>query len=712
MAAYDTSKIRNVVLVGHSGSGKTTFAETMLYEAKAINRRGTVGDGNTQSDYTSLEQQRGHSLFASVLHCSWKDTKINILDTPGLDDFAGEVVTALKVADTVLMLLNARSGVEVGTELIWEYIDTFQTPAIFVINQLDHEKADFENTLEQAKNRFGSRVLPLQFPVNQGPGFNAIIDALRMVMYVFPPEGGKPQKMPIPAEHQARADALHNALVEAAAENDETLMEKYFEEGTLSEEELAKGLAIGLAHRQFYPVFCASGGKDMGSGRIMGFIHDICPSPAERPAAALEGGGSKPCDPNARPCVFIFKTVNEPKVGNVSYFKVYSGMLKTGDELTNAENGSVERFSQLFESEGKNRDAVNELRAGDIGCTVKLKSAHTNQTLNPKGADIKIEPIHFPGSRIRMAVVPPSKADVEKMAHALHSIREEDPTLHVEQSIELRQTIIEGQGEMHLDIVRYKAEQNFGVHLDFIEPRIPYRETITKEANQDYRHKKQSGGAGQFAEVHMRIEPYFEGMPAPHGLNSKNTEVEDLKWGGKFAFVWAIVGGVIDSRFTNAIKKGIMSKMEEGPSTGSYCRDIRVSVYDGKMHDVDSNDMAFQTASMMAFREGFHKAGPQILEPIYNLEVMCDADVMGAVMGDLQTRRAIIMGMDADGHYQVIKARVPLKELHKYSSSLRSLTQGKAKFSIGFAEYAAVPGDIQAKLAAEYAKQQEAHAEH
>ncbi|HNL37562.1 MAG TPA: elongation factor G, partial [Saprospiraceae bacterium] len=535
----------------------------------------------------------------------------------------------------------------------------------------------------------------------------------RMVMYVFPAEGGKPEKKNIPAEHQARADELHNALVEAAAENDEGLMEKYFENGTLDEEELAKGLTIGLAHHQFFPVFCASGLKDMGSGRIMGFIHDICPSPADRPAAALAGGGTKPCDPGARPCVFIFKTVNEPKVGNVSYFKVYSGTIKTGDELTNASNGTVERFTQLYESEGKTRDSVDELRAGDIGCTVKLKNSHSNQTLNPKGSEVRIEPIHFPSPRIRMAVVPPSKADVEKMAHALHGIQEEDPTLLVEQSIELKQTIIQGQGEMHLDIVRYKAEQNYGVHLEFIEPRIPYRETITKEANQDYRHKKQSGGAGQFAEVHMRIEPYYEGMPDPAGLTVRNTEVEDLKWGGKFAFLWCIVGGTIDARFTNAIKKGIASKLEEGPLTGSYCRDVRVSIYDGKMHPVDSNDMAFQIASMMAFKEGFLKAAPQLLEPIYELEVMCDAEFMGNVMGDLQTRRAIILGMDSEGHYQVIRARVPLKELHKYSSTLRSLTQGKAKFSLTFSEYSAVPGDIQSKLASEYAKHQaEAHGEH
>jgi elongation factor G len=712
MATYDTSKIRNVVLVGHAGCGKTTFAETMLFEAKAISRRGNVAEGSTQSDYTSVEQERGHSLFASVLHASWKDTKINILDTPGLDDFVGEVVTALKVADTAVVMLNAKGGVEVGTELIWEYVDAFETPSIFVINQLDHEKSDFEATLEQAKARFGNRVLPLQFPVNQGADFNAIVDALRMVMYEFPASGGKPEKKPIPAEHLDRANTLHNALVEAAAENDEQLMDKYFSEGNLDEEELARGLTIGLAHHQFFPVFCASGLKDMGSGRIMGFIHDICPSPADRPAASLESGGSKPCDPAARPSVFIFKTVNEPKVGLVSYFKVYSGTVKSGDELTNADNGTVERFNQLYESEGKNRDAVPELKAGDIGCVVKLKGSHTNQTLNAKGSETRIERIHFPGSRIRMAVKPPSNADVEKMAHALHAIREEDPTLHLEQSIELKQSIIEGQGEMHLDIVRYKAEQNFGVKLEFMEPRIPYRETITRESNKDYRHKKQSGGSGQFAEVHMRVEPYYDGMPAPHGLTVKNVEVEDLKWGGKLSFCWAIVGGSIDARFINAIKKGIMAKMENGPLTGSYCRDIRVSIYDGKMHPVDSNDMAFQIAGTMAFKENFLLAQPQLLEPLHDLEVLCDSEVMGNVMGDLQTRRAIIMGMDSQGHYQVIRARVPLKELYKYSSTLRSLTQGKAKFSSSFAEYAAVPPDIQKKLAEEHAKHSTDDADH
>ncbi|MFZ4633475.1 MAG: elongation factor G [Saprospiraceae bacterium] len=704
MPNFETQDIRNVALIGHAGCGKTTLAEAMLYEAKVINRRGSVAEGNTQSDYSPIEQERGHSLFTSLLHCHWKDNKINILDTPGLDDFAGEVVSALKVADTALLLLNARNGVEVGAELLWEYIEQFETPTLLIINQLDHEKADFENTLAQATARFGSRVLPIQFPIETGPGFNAIVDALRMVMYVFAPQGGKPEKKDIPAAHRERAQAMHQALVEAAAENDDALMEKFFEKGELDEEELARGLTIGLAHRQFYPVFCASGLKDMGSGRIMGFIHDICPNPADRPAAALENGGAKPCDANARACVFVYKTVNEPKVGAVSYLKVFSGVLQTGDELVNADTGAVERFAQLYESEGKNRDAVDQLRAGDIGCTVKLKNTHTNQTLNPKGTDLRIARIPFPPPRLRMAVAPPSKSEVEKMAHALHSIHEEDPTLSYEQSAELRQTIVYAQGEMHLDVVRHKAEEVFGVQLVFEEPRIPYRETITKAADQLYRHKKQSGGAGQFAELHMRIEPFYEGMPEPAGLHVRSTEVESLPWGGKFVFVWAIVGGTIDARFINAIKKGVMNKLEEGPLTGSRCRDIRVSIYDGKMHPVDSNDMAFQIAAGMAFKEAFPQAGPQLLEPVYDLEVMCEADVMGNVMGDLQNRRAIIMGMDAQGHYQLVRARVPLKELHLYTGALRALSQGKAKFSMQLAEYAPVPTDLQHKLTEAYAK--------
>ncbi|MBL7813687.1 MAG: elongation factor G [Saprospiraceae bacterium] len=710
---YDAKNLRNVVLLGHSGSGKTSFVECMLYEAKAIPRRGRTEDGNTVSDFTQIEQSRGNSIFSTLMHVGWKDCKINIIDTPGADDFVGEIVSALKVADTAVMMLNARSGVEVGTELIWEYVQTNKTPTLFVINHLDHEKADFDATLEQAQARFGSKVLPVQYPLSTGDGFNTIVDALRMVVYKFPKPGGKPEKHPIPASEMERAEEMHQALVEAAAEGDEGLMDLFFENGTLTEEELTKGLNIALATQSFFPVFCVSATRNMGSGRVMGFIHDICPAPNERPAAPLSSGSTLACDEKGKTAVFIYKTMSEPNVGNVSYFKVFSGTLKSGDDLVNAENGTVERINQMFISEGKTRELVNELRAGDIGVTVKLKNSHTNNTLNVKGSDIKIEPIHFPAPRMRVAVSPPSKNEVEKLARALHTIQEEDPTIIMEQSVELKQMILHAQGQMHLDIVKYRLEKVFNVHVDYIKPRIPYRETITKEANHSYRHKKQSGGAGQFAEVHMRIEPYTEGMPAPSGLNVRNTEEHELAWGGKLVFLNCIVGGAIDARFLSAILKGIMSKMHEGPLTGSYVRDIRVSIYDGKMHAVDSNDMAFMIASSQGFKEAFPMAAPQILEPINDLEILCDGEVMGEVMGDLQTRRAIIMGMDSEGHYQKILARVPLSELHGYSSALRSITQGKAKFTTKFADYQAVPGDIQQRLIEDHKHEMaEEHAHH
>jgi len=708
--SFDTRNIRNVVLLGHSGSGKTTFAETMLYEAKSISRRGSVEEGNTISDYTNIEQERGNSIFSTLLHANWKDSKINIVDTPGLDDFVGEIVAALKVADTAVMLLNAKQGVEVGTEIIWEYIEAFKTPAVFVVNQLDHEKADFENTMEQARARFGNKVIPVQYPLNQGKDFNAIIDALRMVMYVFPAGGGKPEKEDIPASEKERAMEMHNALVEAAAENEEGLMEKFFEAGTLTEEELTEGLRLAIAHQQIVPVFCCSATQNMGSGRIMGFINDVCPSPADRPDADLVGGGTLACKSQGPTTVFIFKTISEPKVGLVSYFKVYSGVLRAGEELINTANRSVERFGQLYIANGKNRDNVEELRAGDIGVTVKMKNTHTNNTLNTKGTDREIDPIHFPESRIHVAIQPPSKNDMEKLMKALHAIAEEDPTLVLEQSKTLKQTLLHGQGELHLDITRYRIEKVNEVTMEFLPPRIPYRETITKAANTMHRHKKQTGGAGQFAEVHLRIEPYYEDMPDPSDLSVRNREVEELPWGGKLAFYWCIVGGSIDGKFSNAIKKGIMNKMEEGPLTGSNCQDIRVCIYDGKMHPVDSNDMAFMLASTMAFKEAFGEAAPQILEPIYDLEILCADDVMGDVMGDLQTRRAIIQGMGTEGHYQKVMARVPAAELYKYSSVLRSLSQGKAKFHTQFAEYSAVPMDIQQKL--REAHKEEAHEAH
>lgn len=703
---FDTKNIRNVVLLGHSGSGKTSLCEAMLYEAKEIDRIGTVEGGSTTSDFTNIEKEKQNSIFSTLMHASWKESKINILDTPGLDDFVGEVVSSLKVADTALMVLNATNGLEVGTELAWEYVEKFKTPAMFIINQVDHDKSDFSNTLEQVKERFGPKVKAVQFPFNEGSGFNSIVDALRMIMYVFPPQGGKPEKKPIPESVMAKAQELHNELVEIAAEMDETLMEKFFDEGTLSESELAEGLTAALANQNFYPVFASSGKLNMGSGRIMGFINDIAPSPAATPAAPLANGKTLDCKSDAEPVMFIYKTMSEPQVGLVSYFKVYSGTIKTGMDIHNLNLRSGERLNQLFVSNGKTRTPVEELRAGDIGVTVKLKNSHTNNTLGPKDADLIMEEIHFPTPRIQEAIVPPGKAEMEKLMKALHGIEEEDPTLEIEISQTLKQTIIHGQGQLHLDIIKYRIEKMNGISMEFTKPKVPYRETITKTIDGVYRHKKQTGGSGQFAEVHMRVEPYYEGMPDPAGLTVRNVELEDLKWGGKLSFLWCIVGGAIDKNYSSAIKKGVLQKMEEGPLTGSNCQDIRISVFDGKMHSVDSSDMAFMIAASYAFKDCFLKAAPQLLEPIYEVEILCPESVTGDVMGDLQTRRAIILGMDTEGLYQKIITAVPLSEMYQYSSTLRALTQGRAKFKQTFKEYNPVPTDLQQKLIKEYQESQ------
>ncbi len=694
----NTKNLRNVVLLGHSDSGKTTLIEAMLYEGGAIKRRGSIEGQNTVSDNTDLEHEKGKTLFSHQMFVNWRKNKINVIDTPGFDDFIGEVVSSLKVADTAIIVLNAANGVEVGTELVWEYVEKYQTPAIFVINQMDHPKADFDKTLEQAKERFGPKLLPIQYPYNSGPNFNSIIDALRMVMYEFPADGGKPEKKPIPDSEIDRVNLMHNALVEIAAENEEGLMEKYFEEDYLSEEELAQGLTIGLAKQTFFPVFVTSGLKDMGSGRLMGFLDDIAPSPAERPARKLENGDEVSYNSDDKTTIFIYKTISEPQVGLISYFKVLSGKLKPGDELVNAENGETERISQLFVAVGKDRIPVTELVAGDLGVTVKLKFARSNHTLNTKGLNRKVRPMEFPESRIRKAISTDAASEMEKLVTALHKISEEDPTLQVEQSAELKQTILHGQGQLHLDLVKERLADDYGVKMNFSEPRISYRETITGKADATYRHKKQSGGNGQFGEIHMTVENFYEDMEEPTGVNIRQKEIEELPWGGKLAFYWCIVGGSIDNRYIGAIKKGIMQQMKEGPLTGSHCQNIRVTVYDGKMHSVDSNDISFQLAAAGAFKEGFHKAQPQLLEPMYAVEILCPDEDTGDVMGDLQTRRAIISGMDSEGHYQKILADVPLSAMHDYGSSLRSITGGRAKFTMKFGDYQLVPMNIQQNL--------------
>lgn len=708
MKQFETNQIKNVAVLGHAGSGKTTLVEAMLFEAGEINRRGSVEDQNTISDYTDIEHERGNSIFDSILHLTWKDHKINIIDTPGLDDFVGEVIAALRVADTAIMVLNAQNGVEVGTEILWEYTEDFKTPMLFAINQLDSEKADFEATVEQAKQRFGDNVVVVQYPLNQGPDFNTIIDVLKMTAYQFPAKGGKPQKLPIPDSERDKANTLHNELIEAIAIHDEGLMELFFEKGELSEEEMAKGLKNAMIHHDLFPVFACSAKQDMGSGRILGFIHDIAPSAQDMPPVSRKSGLTLACDPKGPVCLFIFKTISEPHLGEMSFFKVYSGEVKTGVELINSENGNSERIGQLFMMNGKNRENVTSFIAGDIGATVKLKYTHTNHTLHEKNKPFHITPITFPEPRITVAVHTDNKADVEKIAQALHHLTAEDPTLIIEHSTELKQMLLSGQGELHLNVVKWKLANLYKVKVEFEKPKTPLRETILKAVRKDYRHKKQTGGAGQFAEVHMLVEPYYEGMPMPHDLTVRATEEHSLEWGGKLVFNNCIVGGSIDSRFMTAILKGIMEKMHNGPLTGSYVRDVRVSVYDGKMHAVDSNDMAFKLAATMAFKSAFQEANPQVMEPIYDIEVLVASDAMGEVMGDLQTRRAMIMGIEADGHYQKILARVPLIELYKYSSTLRSLTQGRAKHKQRFAEFAPVPSDVQQRLIADY----KAHATH
>jgi elongation factor G len=705
MATYDSKHVKNIALLGHAGCGKTTLAECMLFEAGITKRRGSIAARNTVSDYHDLETERQSSVFSSLLHTTWKDYKINIIDTPGYDDFAGEVISALRVADTGVMVLNAAMGVEVGTDIIWEYTDTFKTPSIFVVNQLDHQDADFDRALRDAKSHFGNNVVAVQYPVQTGAGFNCIIDVLNMIMYKFGPDGGKPEKVQIPAEEKDKAEQLHKELIETIASNDESLMEKYFDQGELTEEEMKAGLHTSMIKHDIFPLFCASAEKNMGVGRIMSFIDYVCPAAYEMPAQKTKAGKELACDVKGPACIFIFKTIIEPHIGELSLFKVYSGSVKTGAELINENTGATEKINQLFLLEGHNRVPVQELVAGDIGATIKLRSTHVNNTLHEKGANLELEPIIFPKANVTIAIAVVNKGDEEKLSNVLHTLQEEDASMKFEVSPEIKQILLHCQGELHLKVLQWKIEHIHKLEVKFDKPKIPYRETISRKAESSYRHKKQSGGAGQFGEVYMRIEPWYEGMPNPEGLNLRSKEEIDLDWGGKLVFCNCIVGGAIDTRFLPSILKGVMEKMQNGPLTGSYARDIRVSVYDGKMHDVDSNDISFKIAGLHAFRQAFIEADPQLLEPIYTVEVFCPDEMVGPVMGDLQTRMGVVEGMQAEGHFEKITAKVPLAQMHQYSSSLRSLTQGRARFNMYFDSYAPVAYEVQRKL-------MEAHSKH
>ena len=715
MKVYQTNEIKNIALLGSSGSGKTTLVEAMLFESGVIKRRGSIAAKNTVSDYFPVEQEYGYSVFSTVLHVEWNNKKLNIIDCPGSDDFVGSTVTALNVTDTAIILLNGQYGVEVGTQNHFRYTEKLNKPVIFLVNQLDNEKCDYDNILEQLKEAYGSKVVPIQYPISTGPGFNALIDVLLMKKYSWKPEGGAPVIEDIPAEELEKATEMHKALVEAAAENDEGLMEKFFEQDSLSEDEMREGIRKGLVARGMFPVFCVCGGKDMGVRRLMEFLGNVVPFVDEMPKVHNTRGEVVEPDAEGPTSLYFFKTAVEPHIGGVQYFKVMSGTVHEGDDLTNADRGSKERMAQLFVCAGANRIPVEELRAGDIGCTVKLKDVKTGNTLNGKDCDNRFNFIKYPNAKYSRAIKPLNEADVEKMMVVLNRMREEDPTWEIEQSKELKQTIVHGQGEFHLRTLKWRLENNEKLQIKFEEPKIPYRETITKAARADYRHKKQSGGAGQFGEVHLIVEPYYEGMPVPDTykfngqefkINVKGTEEVPLEWGGKLVFINSVVGGAIDTRFMPAILKGIMSRMEQGPLTGSYARDVRVIVYDGKMHPVDSNEISFMLAGRNAFSEAFRNAGPKILEPIYDVEVFVPSDKLGDVMSDMQGRRGMIMGMSSEKGYEKLAAKVPLKEMSNYSTALSSLTGGRASFIMKFASYELVPTDVQNKLMKEFEEQE------
>ncbi|WP_276392114.1 elongation factor G [Eudoraea chungangensis] len=697
MKVYDDKHIKNVVFVGAHNSGKTTLAETMLFEAGLINRRGSVELNNTVSDYHEVEHQRGTSVFATPLHTEWRNYKINIIDTPGLDDFVGEIISSIRVADTIATVINAQHGVEIGTEIIWNYVNNYSKPTLFVINQIDHINANYEAALKGIHALVGNNGVLVQYPITVD-GAQCIVDVLKMKCYKFSSNGGKPEKIPIPENQQERANELHNELVEKAAENDEELLELFFEKGSLNEDEMRQGIKAGMLNHELFPIFCVSALKDMGSGRLMGFIDNVAPAAADlNPEQTVEGEVlvRKKEAPTA---LFIFKTVYQPNLGQISFFKVKSGTIKVNDKLKNSRTGEIEVLNHLYIMDGKKRDLVSKLEVGDIGATLKLKNTETNDTLHELNKRTTIKPIKYPAPRTRKAVSAVRKNEEEKLSDALKKIHSQDPTVVVEFFKELKQLILGCQGELHLATINWVLNNIYGIEAKFERPKIAYRETIQRASNANYRHKKQSGGAGQFAQVNLKIEPWSAGMPEPEGFNIRGKEEVDLVWGGKLVFYNCIVGGVIDLRYLPSIKKGILEVMETGPLTGSYIRDIRVMVYDGKMHSVDSNDIAFKIAGAHAFKEAFMNAKPKLLEPIQELTVKVPEEMVGNVMTDLQSRRSVIQGIDSEDHYQILKCMVPQAELHGYSTNLRSLTKGKATFNAAFSSFKAVPNNLQASL--------------
>ncbi len=707
MKEFQTNEIRNVALIGAAKSGKTTLAENMLFEGKIINRKGSTDEKNTVSDYRQIEMDRQISVNASMMYTIFNNKKINILDTPGFSDFSGDIVSCLSAVDTAVCTINAQSGVEATTENAWRHAAATKKPVVFFMNQLDHANANFDNTIREMKEYFGDKVTPIQYPVNAGEDFNAIIDLIMMKMLVFKNGNGAPEIQDIPAAEMDKAEELHNNLVEHAAEGDEALMEKFFEEMTLSEEDMEKGIHLGILNREMFPVLCGAAKKGVGVTRLCEFLINACPSPADTPDVKAMNGTEFHNSNDDPAALFIFKVTTEQNLGDVAWMRVYGGQVAEGQDFVNPRSGNKERISQLLAFEGKNRERVEKVNAGDIIATIKLKDGRIGDSLvDAKVAEAAFEAIPFPEPIFQTAIKAVNSQEDEKLGGILNDLHKTDPTIIAGMSRELRQNILQCQGEYHLNTLKWYFDNVYKIGVEFSTPKVPYRETITKSAKADYRHKKQSGGSGQFGEVHMMLAPYFEGYTDPEEFAVRSKDEYELPWGGKLIFANCVVGGAIDARFMPAILKGINERLEQGPLTGSYARDIIAYIYDGKMHPVDSNEMAFKIAGRMAFSAAFKNAGPKIMEPIYDLVVRVPADLMGAVMTDLTGRRGIVMGMDSDHNYQVIRARVPFAEMDRYSTTLSSLTSGRGTFTMKYAEYAQVPADVQQRLLKEYEESQ------
>ncbi|WP_337866085.1 elongation factor G [Ignavibacterium sp.] len=694
MKEHGPDTIRNIAFIGHGGTGKTSLSEIILFTAHEINRIGSVTEGNTVSDYSPNEIEKQISISTSLMHIEWEGSKINIIDTPGYSDFIGDVKSAMRVADTAIMLLKSAEGIEVGTELTGGFINEFALPSAIVINKVDNEHSTFFETFEKAKKRLTSGTAVVTFPVREGVGFNAVVDILKMKAYEYGEAGSrKVTEKDIPSELRTKAEELRTYLIEKIAETSEELMNKYFEEGSLSDEEITKGIKSAILGRSLTPVFAVSATRAVGINNFLDFTAKYLPTPLDRGGeeATLAGKNEKVLvkpDPNGEPVLFVFKTLSEQHVGELSLFKVFSGSVRAGMDLVNQTNNKFERLSQLSILNGRNRKEAPQILAGDIGAVVKLKDTHTNNTLSSKNFAVVIRPIVFPEPVIHGAVIPKAKGDEDKISAGLHTLHEEDPSFNVKYDPEIAQTVVSGQGELQLALAVKRLKERYGVEVDLVEPKIPYRETIKSTVNDvEYKHKKQSGGRGQYGHVHFKMEP--------------------LPRGKGFDFVDAIVGGVVPGRFIPAVEKGIQETMVKGVISGNKVVDVKVTLFDGTYHTVDSDEMSFKIAASMCFRKGFMEAKPCLLEPIYEVEVKVPEEYMGDVMGDISSRRGKILGMDSDGQFQVIKSLVPLAELYKYSSQLRSLTQGRGLFKRKFSHYEEVPKEVEQKVIEEYNKSRE-----